>query len=99
MCASLNIRFHVVSKYNHKVIGIEKFNKLLNHAQKISTEERGASESFVEVAMATSYAWNPSLVEGADIIRSMPAIGRELRFPLDINLTETPVVIDSQSLA
>ena len=95
MCDDLNIRCHVIAKRNHNAVGIEKFHKFLNHAEKISTKECGTSEAFIEVAIATSYTWNTSPVEGTDIIRSMPAIGRELRFPLDINLAEIPLVVDN----
>jgi len=28
------------------------------------------------------YAWNISPIDGTNILRSIPAIGRELRFPL-----------------
>ena len=97
MCRALNIKFHVVAKRNHKAVGVERFHKFLNHSEKISTEERGTSEAFVEVAMATAYAWNASPIEGTDIIRSFPAIGRELRFPLDINLADSPAIIDNPS--
>ena len=97
MCKALNIKFHIVAKRNHKAVGVERFHKFLNHAEKISTEERGTSEPFVEVAMATAYAWNASPIEGTDIVRSIPAIGRELRYPLDVHLAETPTVIDNPS--
>ena len=44
ICSSLMIRCHVVAKHNHKAVGIERFHKFLNHAEKKSTEERGTSE-------------------------------------------------------
>ena len=75
MCNKLKIKFHVVAKQNHKAVGVERFHKFLNKAQKISTEERGTSEPFVEIGMATAYAWNASPIDGTDIIRSIPAIG------------------------
>lgn len=90
MCAALNIRFHIVAKRNHKAVGIENFHKFLNHVKK-SAEERGTSEPFVEVVMATACAWNTSHVEGTDIICSMPAICKQLRFPLDINYQKSPL--------
>jgi len=54
-------------------------------------------EPFVEVGMATVYAWNASPIDGTDIVRSVPAIGRTLRFPLDIDLAAMPDLIDNQS--
>ena len=97
MCNKLNIKFHIVAKRNHKAVGVERFHKFLNKAQKISTEERGTSEPFVEIGMATAYAWNASPIDGTDIVRSVPAIGRELRYPLDVSLGPIPAIIDNPS--
>ena len=83
-----------MAKKNHKAVGVERYQKFLNHSQRISTEDRGTSESFVEIGMATAYAWNASPIDGTDIVRSVPAIGRELRFPLDISLADIPTPID-----
>ena len=51
----------------------------------------------IECGMISAYAWNASPIDGTDIIRSVPAIGRELKFPLDINLVKLPTVIDNAS--
>lgn len=97
MCETLNLRFHLVAKRNHKAVGVERFHKFLNHAQKIGTEERGTSAAFVEIGMTTAYAWNASCIDGTEIVRSIPAIGRPLKYPLDINLCTTPPIIDNPS--
>ena len=34
MCRLLNIRCHTVAKRNHKVVGVERFHRFLNHAQR-----------------------------------------------------------------
>ena len=47
--------------------------------------------------MATSYDWNASLLDGTDIIRSVPAIGRTLRFPLNIGIADIPALVDNPS--
>ena len=47
--------------------------------------------------MVSAYAWNASHIDGTDIVRSFPAIGRELKLPLDINLVKLPSVIDNAS--
>ena len=41
--------------------------------------------------------WNSALIDGTDIICSIPAIGREMRFPLGISLVSLPKLIDKQS--
>lgn len=43
----------------------------------------------------TVYAWNASPLGMTNIMRSVPAIGRTLRFPLDINLTDMISLIDN----
>ena len=37
------------------------------------------------------YAWNASPIDGTDILRSVPAIGRELKFLIDIHESNLPV--------
>ena len=97
ICNALYVRFHIVSKRSHKAVGMERFNKCLNHSQRISTEARDTSEPFVEVGMATAYAWNASLIDGTDIVRSVPDIGHTLRVPLDANLSDMSDLIDNPS--
>jgi len=97
MCKALKLRFHPVAKRNHKAVGVERFHKFLNHAQTIATEQRGTPEIFVECAMTAAYAWNASVIDGTDIVRSIPAIGRVLKFPLDIIESEIPTSIDDSS--
>jgi hypothetical protein len=94
MCRHLNIRCHVVAKRNHKAVGVERYHRFLNHAQRICAEERGTPASFVECGMTTAYAWNASPIDGTEIIRSVPAIGRALRFSLDVHETDMPLPID-----
>ena len=97
----LNIKFHFVAKRYHKAVGVECFRCFLNQAQKLSIEERQASEPFVEIAMAVTYTWNASTINGTDIIRSFPAIGQELRYSLYVNLGPVLDIIDypSESVA
>lgn len=97
MCNTLRIKFHIIATRNHKAVGVERYHKFLNHAQRIFTEAQGTSEPFVEVGMTTAYAWNASPIDGTDIVRSVPAIGCTLRFPLDIDLVAMLDIIDNPS--
>ena len=47
--------------------------------------------------MATAYTWNASPLDGTDIIRSVPTIGRTLHFPLNIGLAGIPALVDNSS--
>lgn len=94
MCKLLKIRFHAAAKSNHKSTGVERFHACLNRGATIFTEEGGSNECFEEAAMVLAYAWNASTIDGTGIIRSVPSIGRELKFPLDIQLSEEPKIED-----
>ena len=86
MAACLRLRLHVAAARSHKTVGVERFHRFLNHSTTIFAEERGTSECFVECGMMAAYTWNASPIDETGIIRSIPAIGRELKFPLDIDL-------------
>ena len=78
MAECLNIRVHVAASLNHRTVSVERFHKFLNQSTTIFAEERGTPSCFVECGMLSVYAWNASPIDGMDIIRSVPAIGREL---------------------
>ena len=82
MCKSFNIKYDVLAKRSHKDLLVEKFHRFINKAIKIAAEDRGTNNIFVAAGVAVGYAWNSSPIDGTDIIRSVPTIGRELRFPL-----------------
>ena len=97
MGKALGIRVHVAAAHNHTTVGIERFHNFLNHSNKIYGEEHQTSEIFVEVAMVSAYVWNIRPIDCTGIIRSVCAIGRELKYPMDIPIVEIPQVIDSPS--
>ena len=39
-------------------------------------------------------AWNSAPIEGTDILRSVAAVGRELRFLLDVKLLQNPTTLN-----
>ena len=102
MCKSLGLRFHALSKRNHKGLSVERFFRTLNKAVTIACEDRAAQPShlFSVVAQTTAYAWNASAIDGTDIIRSVAAVGRVFQFPFDLNLSDppTPVCGDLESI-
>ena len=49
--------------------------------------------------MIAAYAWNAMPIDGTDICRSIPVIGRPLRFPMDIFLSELPAPINDAARA
>ena len=65
----------------------------------IATEERGATNIFFPVSIAAGYAWNIAPIDGTDIIGSISAIGRELKFPLGIKLNAIPKLVQNNTNA
>jgi len=94
MAKSLAIRTHLAAKRNHKAIGVERVRRFLNHSETIIGSARQTNKCFLEASMIFAYAWNSMPVDGTYIIRSIPTIGRPLRFPMNITLSSLPVPID-----
>lgn len=52
--------------------------------------DRGTNIVIKQNVKTSQYAWNSAPIDGTDIPRSMAAIGREFRFPLDVELSLAP---------
>lgn len=99
MAELLSICFHVVAKHNHKAAGVECYHRFLNKAVAIAANDRDTNKVFVLAGATAAYAWNSSPIDGTDIIHSVPAIGHELRFPLDASLLPAPVMSSDPACA
>jgi hypothetical protein len=93
MCSTLQIRLHPAAWGNHKAISVERFFRYLNKAVAIAKNDRDTLNIWVPAAMLAAYAWNGSTIEGTHIICSVPAVGREFKFPIDMALAGTPETI------
>ena len=71
---------------------VEQFLWFLNKVSTIATSDRGTPAVFEEASFVASYAWNSALIDGTDIIRSFPAIGHILQFPIGCDPTLVPTV-------
>ena len=99
MCQSLNLNYDVLTKHNHKGLSVEHSHRFLNKSVTIAVEERGTNDVFVPASIAATCVWNSVPIDGTDIIRSIPVIGRALNFPLDINLNAAPKLIQNNAQA
>lgn len=81
----------------HKAVSVEHFHRFLNKALGIAAIDHGTPKVFVEGAHTAAYAWNSSPIDGTDIIRSVPAVGRPFRFPFDLSLSSWPTPTQSQA--
>ena len=93
MCKALRINYYILAKRNDKGLLVVNFHRFINKAIAIAAEDRDANDVFVVANVATEYAWNIYTIDGTDILRGVPDIGRELRFPLDINLSVLPPIV------
>ena len=87
ICKALNINYDILAKRNHKGLLVEKFHRFINKAIIIVAEDRRTNDIFVAASVVAGCVWNSFPIDGTDILRSIPAIGQELRFPLDIDLS------------
>ena len=99
MCQAVNLNYDILAKRNHKGLSVENFRLFLNKSVTIAAEERGTVNTFVPGGIAAGYAWNSVPIDGIDILRSIPTIGRELKFPLDINLNLMPKLVQNNANA
>ena len=77
ICQALNLNYEILAKYNHNRLTVEHFPRFLNKSVTIASEEPSTNNT-----IAAEYNWNSVPIDGTDILRSIPAIGQELHFPL-----------------
>ena len=88
MCKLLKLTFWPLSRGNHKGNSVERYHRFLNKTQTISGQDRGTHEVFHQNIKTSQYAWNSAPIDDTDIPRCVAAVGREFRFPLDIELLD-----------
>ena len=93
MCKALRINYEILAKRNHKGLLVKKFHRFLNKEITIAAEDQGTNDIFVAAGVTAGYAWNSSPIDGTDILRSVPAIGREFRFSLDVDISTLPTLV------
>ena len=94
MCRLLKITFWALSRGNHKGLSVERYHRYLNKTQTIVGNDRGTHQTFLQNCKITQYGWNSAPIDDTDIPRSMAAVGREFRFPLDVKMCPDPPLSD-----
>lgn len=95
MCTKLGIMFWPLARGNHKGLSVERYHRFLNKTQTIVGNDRGTHSTIFQNVKTSQYAWNSSPIDNTDVTRSMAALGREFRFPLDVELSPSPSLNDS----
>ena len=85
MCQACNLNDDILAKRNNKRHTVEYLCRFLNNSVTIGAEERVTNDIFVPTSIATGYSCNYTPIDGTDILRSIPAIGRELYVNININ--------------
>ena len=99
MCTILQIHFWTLSWGNHKGNITLQYHRFLNKTHKIWGNNCGTYQWFLENAKTTQFAWNSSTIDNTDILRSLPAVGREFKLPLDFECTSLPSLNDPNNLS
>ena len=99
MCKALKMIFWPLARGNHKGMGVERYHRFINKTQTIVGNDRGTHETFIQNAKTSQYAWNSAPIDDTDISRSMAAVGRDFKFPMDVELSSMPTISDNTNSA
>ena len=98
MCKSLKLPCKPGLRHNHQSVSVERLFRFFNKAVTIAAAERlGDTKITVETIHVATYAWNASAIDGTDIVRSVPAVGRPFRFPIDCDLSTIPPFLSADT--
>jgi hypothetical protein len=86
---NLGIHVEVVSRENHKSVRNKRFHRYLNRVQQINTAETGSFFQWKQGVTFALYGWNAGPIDETNIPRSVVAVGRDFRFPLDTQTRPT----------
>lgn len=76
MCQTLNLNHNILAKRNDTGFTVEHSYRFLNKSIAIAAEERSTNDIFVPTSIAANYTYNSVSINGANILRGIPAIGR-----------------------
>jgi hypothetical protein len=85
-CKLLGIWLHAASRGNHKAVSVEQCFCYLIKVVTIASSDCGTPLVWVKASMIATYARNCSPIDGTYVVRSVPAMGHEFKFPFDIAL-------------
>ena len=90
ICTILCIHFCPLYRDKHKGNNTERSHRFLNKTQTIGGNDRGTQKCFLKNAKTTQFAWNSAPMDNTNITRSVPTVGRDFKFPLDIECLALP---------
>ena len=99
LCDILKITYWPLARGNHKGLGVERYHRFLNKVQTIVGNDRGTHQSIHTNLKTSQYAWNSAPIDNTDIQRCVAAIGREFKFPMDMELQPSPTINSTNNSA
>ncbi len=99
MCNILKLHLWPLARGNHKGNSVERYHRYLNKVMTIQGNALGTNNNFHRIAKTAQYGWNSAPIDDTDVVRSLPAVGREFRFPLDIDNSKLPAISDGTNCA
>ena len=91
-CSVLMMRWHPVTKGNHKAILSERFHRCLNKVEWIHAANCETVDEWIKGVHFAVCAWNAGPIDGTNVSRSYAAMGRKFPFPADVRLDSNPAV-------
>ena len=75
---------------------MKKYEHFLEKVQAISGQDIGTHVSILNIYKISQYSYNISTIDNTDIPCCVAAMGRELKFPLDIYIGADPTIDDDR---
>ena len=97
MCGTLKLNYWCLSRGNHRGNSVELYHHFLDKTQAIIWNNRDTHTIILKNTKTSQYTWNSALIDNMGITRSMLATGRIFKFPLDVELFQTPRLINSSN--
>ena len=92
MCKFLKITFWHILSGNHEVDSFKKYHRFLDKTQAIARKYSSSHDIFIINAKTSHYACSRALIDDTNKMCIVADFGREFRFPLDMELLQTPTL-------
>jgi hypothetical protein len=79
---------------------VERFRVFLNKTLRIATNDRDSIKGvYIPASALATFAWNSAPIDGTDIVRSVPAVGWEFKFPFNFEYVQSPTISEHKASA
>ena len=93
----MTISVWTLARGNHKGTRVDKYHIVLKKTQAIVGQYRGTHINILQNIKTSKYAWNNVPIYDTDKPRSVASVGREFKFPLDVDIVTAPTLDDEKN--